>query len=713
MALPAHATTLTTLYSVTHGSQGTFPWAAVISLNGSLYGTTMYGGAAGHGTVYRMDPVTGATEVVYSFAGGKGGAAPQAALTAADGMLYGTTVVGGVSNAGTIFAVDPASGTEKMIYAFTGGADGGNPQSALIAFGGALYGTSISTVFKIDPTSGIETTLYTFGCAADGCVPGGLTELGGVLYGAAWGGGASNQGAVFKFNPSDGTEMVVYSFKGGKEGGQPLQAILSSVGGVLYGTTANGGAAGLGTLYKIDPATGTHRVVHAFAGGSDGANPGSTLTEMSGVLYGTTASGGKAGAGIAFAFDPASGQETVIHEFSTKPFSNCRALAGIGGSLFGTSYQGGFMWKGAIQKIVPDTGATTTLHAFTGFVETSANAGLINVGGTLYGTASIGGAAADGSVFRINPVSGAEKTLFHFAASDSGYPQAALTAVHGQLYGTTEGLSPPLKGNGTIFSLDPDTGGQATLYHFTGGNDGKQPAGALLNLHGILYGTTSGGGSAQYYGTIFKLDPATRVLTTIHSMGGEEGANPVAGLVAAGSALYGTASGGGFGYGTIFQVDPATGMTAKIYQFTGRTDGAFPRAALINVNGILYGTTSASNIQFTSAAPGTVFKFDPVAGVLTTLYCFTGAADGGVPQGPLMHAGNVLYGTTSSGGAADAGTVFKIDLGSGKETTVYAFSGSSDGGNPVAGLTKVGTNLFGMTSSGGSADAGTVFKLQP
>jgi uncharacterized repeat protein (TIGR03803 family) len=713
--VPAQGASLTTLYSITHGKPGTLPSGAVIESNGSLYGVTVAGGAAGHGVVYKMDPVSGATDVLHSFIGGQDGAAPQAALIAVHGALYGTTNVGGTSNKGTVFRIDPITGSETVVYAFTGSADGANPYAALVEYNGALYGATrpdsgnpIGTLFKIDLATGAQTTLQNFSCANEGCLPSGLTEFDGFLYGTI-GGGTSNQGAVVKIDPSDGNEEVLYSFPGGKDGSRS-GGTLVRVGSSLYGTSG-GGRAGLGTVYKINPSNGAHRIIHTFTGGPDGGNP-NLLTEIGGILYGTTA-GQYPDNGAVFRLDPVSGQESVIHQFGSKQCLNCTALAGIGGTLYGTSYIGGSMGTGAILGIAPDTGVTTTLHEFAGLIESSSNAGLIDFEGTLYGTSSVGGPHSDGTVFRINPLTGAEKTLFSFSPRGSGYPLATLTAAHGKLYGASTGLTPRGDDSGALFAVDPNTGLATVIYRFTGSDDGKWPEGALLNVHGTLYGTTRSGGAGLYYGTIFKLDPATGVLTTIHSLNFSEGANPTAGLVEAGGALYGTASSGGGPWpsGTIFKVDPATGATSAAYQFTGRADGGFPRAPLINVGGMLYGTVPNSNVNLFQGN-GSVFRFDPATGALTTLYSFTGGADGSAPTAPLLHVGNLLYGTTTTGGVAGAGTAFQLDLRTGQETTLYSFSGGSDGGRPVAGLTKVGTSLFGMTSAGGSSDAGTVFKLQ-
>jgi uncharacterized repeat protein (TIGR03803 family) len=181
--------------------------------------------------------------------------------------------------------------------------------------------------------------------------------------------------------------------------------------------------------------------------------------------------------------------------------------------------------------------------------------------------------------------------------------------------------------------------------------------------------------------------------------------------------LYGTTFGGGSGaQGTVFKIDTSNHETV-LYSFTGGTDGGSPTAGLIrDTAGNLYSTTAGGG----SGDQGTVFKLD-TSNHETVLYSFTGGSDGGSPQGSLVRdaAGN-LYGTTSQGGIgcapAGCGTVFKIDP-SNNETTLYSFTGGSDGALSMAGLIMdQAGNLYGTAYQGGSDCAapgcGTVFEFQ-
>jgi len=175
--------------------------------------------------------------------------------------------------------------------------------------------------------------------------------------------------------------------------------------------------------------------------------------------------------------------------------------------------------------------------------------------------------------------------------------------------------------------------------------------------------------------------------------------------------FYGTTvSGGTFSAGTVFQLTPAGTLTV-LYAFTGGTDGAGPVAGVIQAaDGNFYGTTS----QGGASNAGTVFQLTP-AGALTVLYAFTGGStDGATPYARLIQGtdGN-FYGTTVSGGTSNAGTVFQLTP-AGTLTVLYAFTGGPDGATPYAGLIQATDgNFYGTTVGGGTSSAGTVFQLTP
>jgi uncharacterized repeat protein (TIGR03803 family) len=200
-------------------------------------------------------------ELLYSFKGSSGdGAGPGASLINVRGTLYGTTSAGGAYDDGTVYSIT-RSGTETVLYSFKGGSgDGERPYAGLINAKGRLYSTthlgganSFGTIFSITPT-GTESVLYSFkGGSGDGEYPyAGLINVKGSLYGTTIEGGANGVGTVFSTTRS-GTETVLHSFGGSGDGQYPYYGGLINVHGELYGTTYSGGANGDGTVFSLKP----------------------------------------------------------------------------------------------------------------------------------------------------------------------------------------------------------------------------------------------------------------------------------------------------------------------------------------------------------------------------------------------------------------------------------------------------------------------------
>ena len=386
-ALSTHDRRLDTLFTF-DGLDGSGADANMINVDGTLYGTAG-GGATQYGTIFSIDP-SGAERVIYTFQGGADGRYPTGPLTYVDGTLYGTTENGGEPQCdfgcGTVFAVT-TSGSEHIVHAFEGGADGWFPRSGLVSIHGDLYGMTLlggsyhvpcpsnsgcGLVFKID-RSGKERVLHRFSGAADGSSPSGsLTTIDGVLYGATNEGGAGcyklGCGVVFQMSGS-GTETVLYSFLGGTDGQAPTGGLID-VGGTFYGTTAGGGGctgygSGCGTVFALT-SSGQETVLYRFRGGADGLTPEAGLTILNGALYGTTGAGGSV--------------------------SKCQGISSPGGC--GTLFE------------ITKSGGYKSLHSFTGRADGSfPQAGLIDVAGVLYGSTGGGGlkGCGCGTIFTYKP----------------------------------------------------------------------------------------------------------------------------------------------------------------------------------------------------------------------------------------------------------------------------------------------------------------------
>jgi len=376
-----------------HGGDGEAPRARLVrDAAGNLYGTTLRGGSCGGGgtcgTVFKVDK-SGKETVLHMFMRHGDGTYPDAGLLLdATGNLYGTTPTGGSattcgnSGCGTVFKVD-TSGTESVLYNFVGPPDGADPEAGLIRDAmGNLYGTTAGggaagygTVFKID-ASGTETVLYSFTGPPDGAYPyaGLAMDASGNLYGTTREGGTGQCtqpgngvgcGTIFKLDTT-GTESVLYSFAGPPDGGNPYAGLIMDAKGNLYGATSEGGSGqckqsgnvvGCGTIFKLDT-TGTESVLYSFSGAPDGAYPYAGLVmDAKGNLYGTTEGGGSSGGGYGTAFKVNKvGEETVLHTFTGRsdgasPFGGL--IRDAKGNLYGTAAYQGAHGRGVVFKITP------------------------------------------------------------------------------------------------------------------------------------------------------------------------------------------------------------------------------------------------------------------------------------------------------------------------------------------------------------------------
>jgi uncharacterized repeat protein (TIGR03803 family) len=347
------------------------------------------------------------------------------------------------------------------------------------------------------------------------------------------------------------------------------------------------------------------------------------------------------------------------------------------------------------------------LHSFAGPTAEGSIPGVILLGGnnTIIGITCHGGLSYYGTAYELSSA-GKVTVLYNFNAGYGACPEAML-AWKGEFYGSAGGGA---NRNGAIFKLDR-FGNEIVLDNF----DPNAPAGIDPYLHfqnsaGLFYGTTAYGGTGS--GALFTMN-TTGKITVVYNFPSGGGGSYVSGLVSDEDGnLYGTMEYNGNsncaeGCGSLFKLDTAGNFTT-LYAFTGGADGAYPAGLIRDSAGNLYGTTFEGGIMCALTSCGTVFKFSP-SGQLTTLYSFTGFPDGLFPLGNLVRdaAGN-LYGTTFDGGITKClgynyggcGVLFKIDP-TGKETIVHTFTGAPDGANGGFLLLDAAGTIFGTTIGGG------------
>jgi uncharacterized repeat protein (TIGR03803 family) len=517
---------------------------------------------------------------------------------------------------------------------------------------------------------------------------------------------------------SAATETVLHSFSQQPRGATSRAGLVSDTAGNLYGTTSRGGA--FGVVFRLSPnAHGqwTQTVLHNFTGGytgPDGTYPQTSLTfDSAGNLYGTTQGGGTYGCGTVYKLTPVTTgpwKESILHSFACYPSDGSNPDGSLifdsAGNLYGVTYVGG--------------------------------SGGCGDGYSTYGC---------GTVYELSPTSGGyvETILYSFITGNSfeGNPAGPLVFdKSGNLYGTAQtggtGAGCYYYGCGTVFKLTKGTSGwtESTIYDFTGVNDGDTPgAGVTFDTAGNLYGTTEG---YWGYGSIFELSPnsdGSWAETTLFSSDPNYSSFYGGVIFDTAGNLYATAldnvsNSCTGGCGEILELSHGSSGWTKttLYSFTGGKDGDAPYATLLrDSGGNLYTTTSAG-----ANGAGSVFKLAPASGGAwkgTVLYDFPVNNEGTVPYSGLLAdgAGN-YYGTTTAGGTASSGTVYKLSptsTGGWKETVIYNFTNTNgDGAYPLGNLLlDAAGNLYGTTQLGGmftfncfdvnSEQCGTVFKLSP
>jgi len=315
-------------------SDGEYPQAGLIFSGNTLYGTAYGAGSSGNGTVFAVNTDGTGFTTLHNFAGyPSDGANPFAGLIFSGNTLYGTSISGGSSGGGTVFAVKTDGTGFTNLHNFTSVHSGGPPlgtnsggafpSARLILSGNTLYGTTAGggsfgqgMVFALSTHGTGFTNLHNFTATSyngsccdtnsDGVGPSGLTLSGNTLYGTANGGGSSGNGTVFGVN-TDGTGFTnlhnftrldqIYSTN--SDGAVPQSGLILS-GNTLYGTASVGGASGNGTVFAVKTDGTGFTNLHSFTGGSGGVSPYAGLILSGNTLYGTSIFGGSAGNGMVF-----------------------------------------------------------------------------------------------------------------------------------------------------------------------------------------------------------------------------------------------------------------------------------------------------------------------------------------------------------------------------------------------------------------------------
>ena len=387
----ATAQTFTVIHTFTGGGDGAIPQAGLtMDAAGNFYGTTSSGGYMGSdecrtrngcGVVFKLTHKPSGWILVpfYSFQGGTDGNGPLSRVVPGpNGGLYGTTYSGGSpgcsgDTCGTVYRVTPqarvcekafCSGTETVLYRFTGGRDGANPTWGDLNFdqAGNVYGTTlqggdngVGAVFTLSPSHGgwTESTLYSFALET-GAYPqsGVIFDSAGNLYGAASNYGLYGYGMIYQLAPSASgwSESTLYSFQGAADGLGPVGGLVFDSSGNLYGTTVAAGAGtGGGTVYKLAnlPGGWSFATLYSLSGAYGGPDDSLTM-DAAGNLYGTTYEDGAFEYGSVFKLSPQSDGSWLysdLHDFTPGSTDGRWPVGSVfvdaNGNLFGTASGGG------------------------------------------------------------------------------------------------------------------------------------------------------------------------------------------------------------------------------------------------------------------------------------------------------------------------------------------------------------------------------------
>ena len=701
----------------TNSWEGANPRAGLLLLGNTLYGTTFSGGATGSGaagTVFKINIDGSGFATLHTFGGSGDGANSYASLAYSGGTLYGTTVNGGAHGCGTVFGINTNGTGYSLLYSFQGRE---YPLAGVVAAGGLLYGTGYSggsanegVVFQIGTNGTGYTILHSFTNSPDGSYPqAGLVLSGSTLYGTTFNGGTnSGSGTLFSLNTNGTGYAVLYNFAL-----PPLGTLVCS-GNCLYGNLSADASADLGAVFRVNTNGTGFTKLYSFPAYTEntfngtfgiGRAPGLLLSNN--IIYGTSVFGGTNAGGMIFTLNTNGGGFAPLFTFkSASDAVNPEAgLVSVGNRLYGTTYFGGAANNGTIYQLGTDGTGGQILYDFnSNFPANGSNpqAGLAFLGGTLYGTTPSWTGDQNGNnpyktAFSINP-NGTGFTVFQDIGNYWAWGISGFAAAGGTLYGTTQ--EGGTVGAGVVYAVNTNGSGYVVLHNFTNQPDGLFPTKDMILSGGTLFGTTYQGGISNC-GTIFSLSTNGTGYTILHSFtNSPDGANPSTKLILSGGTLYGaTLNGGGGGpynqpFGTIFSLNTNGTGYKVLYDFVGDSGasavgGASPNGLFLSGNHF-YGTTlDNGGLYF-----GAVFQLNTNGSGFTILHTYTNLPDGALPNGDLVLVSNVLYGTTIAGGSLGDGTVFQIGLPvvlPPSLTNQPANVTVATGGNPVLSVAVSGT----------------------
>jgi len=643
-------------------------------------------------------------------------------------QLWGTCSDGGAKKTGgNIFSInaDGTSFTERHSF-FNDGEHPANQR--LLAYGdGYLYGAAGDILFRHLPDGSSYQALYVFPTSS---VPPPKTRLvkglDGWLYGTIMYGGTNDDGLIYKIQ-RDGTGYQVLHYFNGTDGEFPMGNLMQFKGGLLVGTTTEGGASDLGVVYRINPDGTGFQVLHSF-NGTNGRNPDGGLIAVTVAtityIYGVTTQGGNNNYGVIYRIEPDGTNFSRQFNFSATSGKYPNGpLIKIGNILYGVANLGGNNEGGVVFAYDADADTYQKLRQFSTNTNSTTvrkpNGPLLNMNGVLYGTTEEGGSLSNGALYKIN-TDGTGYQVLHAFDDENGY-YGTLMTFGNQIYGMTNGgYSPITFTGGTSYRLNPDGSSFQTIHVF-GDTAGYQPTGSLIRAQdGNLYGLTTYGGSGYSNGVAFRIDANGANYTALQWLANGAGyGKPLGALMqASNGSFYGMNNTGGPAFaGQLFKLTVGGSVSYEVYNtFCLAPDcSQNPVGSLLQASdGNLYGMTPTTG---QNTGQGNIFRVNTSGSGYALIKKFNGT-DGANPAGSLIQAPDgFLYGMTENGGLNGFGVIFKIRMDGTGFQKIFEFGQNPNalyGAHPKGSLL-MGSDgkLYGMAYAGGSSLAGTIFSISP
>ncbi|MCX2742515.1 MBG domain-containing protein [Mangrovivirga sp. M17] len=652
------------------------------------YGITKEGGNGDKGIIFRVTKDWATYEVLHHFSKGSSPSG-QVLLNEAGDRLYGVTLNGGANNSGLVYSID-IDGTDFTVLHEFENINGSNPNGQLLLSSGVLYGTARSggansdgVIYKINTDGTGYSVIHNFNDALTGSNPRtGMIEIGGILYGTAYSGGANGSGTLFKIK-TDGSMMAVIADMPA-DASNPSTKLILGTDNIIYGTTENGGNNDAGSFFKVQP-NGSGFEVFKIFNASNGSNPSSSLIELSSTeILGTTFTGGNFNAGVLYKVNKDGTGYTKLIDFNStssrsKPKGNIiktslntliipltQQSENVIANPYGGFVQSNFSGTISTEFYLPETGG---FDLQTSIVKAS--------DGRYYGSTFRGGDFDKGVIFSINSDGSDYQELITLGGNELRETYTdILEHSNGKMYVVTSGNS-----NGRSYLISFTPSGFSSVEAITSIYASKVVGKLLEDRDGNIVGMNYSGGSNDL-GTFWSFNPSTSQYQKLWEFDGPTGQYPVGGVIQSSVTgdYYAVTSGGGSnGYGTIIRFPyplSTSSMPFVIHDFSA-SEGSKPSGLTID-NEVLYGVCeTGANLD-----QGSIFKFDLGSSTFSVLKKFNGT-DGKKPTGRLAVAqSGSIFGTTTEGGANDLGVIFKIET-DGTGFNVESDLNQSSGGMPV------------------------------